>query len=75
MTPEEITERLAQAWDDGWRTAAGCYWFKPRNPYSGEMNESDPDDYCPAHGGTGTVMECMANWLPWGQPCPGTDRP
>lgn len=62
---------LAVAWDEGYDTAARCYWHKPRNPYSGEMNDDDPSDYCVAHGGTGSPLECDANWKPGNVPCPG----
>jgi hypothetical protein len=71
------TQALADAWDQGWETAARCYWSKPRNPYSGAMNQDDPDDYCSAHGGTGTPEDCNANPLPYDRyrdlmpPCPG----
>ena len=58
-------DALAEAWDRGFETAAQCYWRKPRNPYSGEMNDDDPEDYCPAHGGTGTAADCSANPLPY----------
>ena len=62
---------LGAAWNRGWESAARCYWRKPRNPYTGEMNDADPDDYCPAHGGTGTAEDCLASPGPFGQPCPG----
>lgn len=52
-------EGLAKAWDEGWETAARCYWSKPRNPYSGELNSADPEDYCAAHGGTGAADDCL----------------
>lgn len=65
----------AVAWDRGFETATHTHWHKPRNPYSGEMNDDDPADYCPAHGGTGHPEECDANPLPYKngepQPCPG----
>lgn len=66
-------EELGKAWDRGFNTAAHCYWRKPRNPFTGEMNDDDPEDYCPAHGGTGTPEDCNANPLPFGQPCPGPE--
>lgn len=47
----------AAAWDEGFETAARCYWRKPRNPYSDEMND-DVEDYCAAHGGEATSLEC-----------------
>lgn len=65
-----VTE-LGRAWDSGYDTAASCYWHKPRNPYTGEMNDADPNDYCQLHGGTRTVgdFECSANPTTGG--CPG----
>lgn len=54
-------KNLGRAWDEGFETAARAYWHKPRNPYTGEMNDDDPADYCPAHGGTGHPEDCMAN--------------
>lgn len=74
MTEEE-RRALGEAWNDGYDTAARCYWHKPRNPFTGQMNDADPADYCVAHGGTGTAEECDANPLPYKdgqpQPCPG----
>ena len=68
-------DALGAAWDRGFETAARCYWHKPRNPFTGEMNDDEPEDYCPAHGGTGTPEDCIANPLPYtdgeSQPCPG----
>lgn len=56
------------AWDRGYETAARCYWHKPRNPYTGAMNDDDPADYCTTHGGTSTTV-CDAD------PRPGLDNP
>lgn len=73
------TEALGAAWDRGFDTAARCYWSKPRNPFTGEMNDDDPEEYCPAHGGTlADTTECSANPLPYKQgepqPCPGPEE-
>lgn len=50
MTPGE--QALAHAWDRGYATGTEGWGqgHKPRNPYSGEMND-DVYIYCPEHGG------------------------
>lgn len=63
-------EELGAAWNAGWESAAHCYWSKPRNPYTGEMNDANPEDYCIAHGGEGTPEDCSANWTTQ-DACPG----
>lgn len=55
------------AWDSGWNTAASCYWHKPRNPYTGEMND-DAIVYCPEHGGTAKVEVCEHDSHPVPEP-------
>lgn len=58
---DDRTRALGEAWDRGYETAAGCYWHKPRNPFTGVLNDDDPDDYCPKHGGVGSEDECSAD--------------
>lgn len=73
----DTNKALGAAWDRGFDTAARQYWHKPRNPFTGEMNDDDPEDYCPSHGGTAPVgyPDCESNPLPYKdgqpQPCPG----
>lgn len=54
---DALNKMLGDAWDKGFDTAACCYWRKPRNPYTGEMNDA-ADDYCSEHGGTAEVDHC-----------------
>lgn len=70
---ETMTAALAEAWEAGHRAGSHTYWHHPRNPYDGRMNDADPDDYCPGHGGTGTVDECSWNPSLGNQPCPGSE--
>lgn len=70
LTPA-VMEALGHAWDRGWSSGSYRYWSKPRNPYTGQMNDDDAEDYCVSHGGTGTPDDCSASPAPLGQPCPG----
>jgi hypothetical protein len=56
-TVETLKEVLGQVWDRGWDSAASCYWHKPRNPYTGKMND-DAVLYCPEHGGSASPESC-----------------
>lgn len=70
-------EIAGEAWDRGWDTAAACYWHKPRNPFTGELND-DAIFYCPEHGGTATPETCDHNDHPIPEPpeciCEGNFR-
>jgi hypothetical protein len=69
ITAQELASLLGEAWDRGWDSghAQGEWGFshKPRNPYTGEMND-DADDYCPEHGGTCVPEDCEddSHWPP-----------
>lgn len=59
--------RIGAAWDAGWETAAACYWHKPKNPLTGEMND-DANDYCPDHGGIALPEHCNDDSHPVEEP-------
>jgi hypothetical protein len=69
ITPQEWARALGEAWDRGWDSGhAQGEWghsHKPRNPYTGEMND-DADDYCPEHGGRCAPEVCDhdSHWPP-----------
>lgn len=48
-------------WDEAMDADPATALHKPRNPFTGELNDADPADYCPAHGGIGAPSECEAH--------------